>query len=176
MAENGLNTQDLEAQKNEISEYIKKPLKKGDIWYLVDSRWFKQWKKYVGYDDWDTCNADKENTHPGPIDNSALYKEVGSGELNEYLVEEIGYVLLPQECWDRLVSWYTLLPSQDPIARNVVEYGMFSKQCKVEVYLMEVKLCQNNDLEHCINHKFSRSNTIEHVDNVFGFYFHRTCS
>lgn len=40
----------------------------------MDIRWFKQWKKYVGYDSWDTLNAGDETYNPGPIDNSALLK------------------------------------------------------------------------------------------------------
>ena len=42
--------------------------------FLLDIRWFKQWKKYVGYDSWDTLNAGDETYNPGPIDNSALFK------------------------------------------------------------------------------------------------------
>lgn len=42
--------------------------------YLVDSKWFKQWKKYVGYDSWDAYNAGHEESHPGPIDNSGILK------------------------------------------------------------------------------------------------------
>jgi len=38
--------------------------------YLVDARWWKQWKKFVGYDTWDR-NGEQLND-PGPIDNSSL--------------------------------------------------------------------------------------------------------
>ena len=40
--------------------------------YLIDARWFKQWKKYVGFDDWDMVGETAAN--PGPIDNSMLFK------------------------------------------------------------------------------------------------------
>ena len=42
--------------------------------FLLDIRWYKQWKKYVGFDSWDTLNAGDETFNPGPIDNSALFK------------------------------------------------------------------------------------------------------
>lgn len=34
----------------------------------------KQWKKYVGYDQWDQSLAGQESANPGPIDNSNLFK------------------------------------------------------------------------------------------------------
>ena len=42
--------------------------------YLVDVRWMKQWKKYVGYDQQDLSNAGLDSAYPGPIDNSTLFK------------------------------------------------------------------------------------------------------
>ena len=34
----------------------------------------KQWKKYVGYDQWDQYNAGHQSANPGPIDNAKLFK------------------------------------------------------------------------------------------------------
>ena len=34
----------------------------------------KQWKKYVGYDQWDQSSAGQESANPGPVDNSNLFK------------------------------------------------------------------------------------------------------
>ena len=42
--------------------------------YLVDSRWFKQWKKDVGFESWEADKAGTESMHPGPVDNSGLFK------------------------------------------------------------------------------------------------------
>ena len=47
--------------------------------YLVDMRWMKQWKKYVGYDQWDQSLAGQETANPGPVDNSSLFKS-GCGQ------------------------------------------------------------------------------------------------
>ena len=42
--------------------------------YLVDQRWFKQWKIYVGYDYWDQWNTGIKIRNPGPVDNGRLFK------------------------------------------------------------------------------------------------------
>ena len=44
------------------------------IRYLVDVRWMKQWKKYVGYDQWDQSYAGQEAANPGPLDNASLFR------------------------------------------------------------------------------------------------------
>ena len=46
------------------------------------------------------------------------------------------------------------------LSRKVIEQGMFVKHCKVEVYLMELKLCHNQDLEHIVTEQFSKADTI----------------
>uniref|UniRef100_T1IWA2 Ubiquitin carboxyl-terminal hydrolase n=1 Tax=Strigamia maritima TaxID=126957 RepID=T1IWA2_STRMM len=167
MAEGGPSPPDWEYQKNEIANLMKKPLKKGDVWYLIDNRWIKQWKKYVGADFWDRNIVGEQGIHPGPIDNNPLFKDACSEEvveIRDHLIDELDYVLLPDEVWNLLVSWYGLVEGQEPIPRIVVEYGMFVKHCKVEVYLMEFKLCQNNNLDTCISRKFSKVDTIEHIE------------
>ena len=40
----------------------------------MDTKWFKQWKKYVGFDNWDTSYVGDQSANPGPIDNSPLLK------------------------------------------------------------------------------------------------------
>ena len=48
---------DLPTQKRVIRQMNEKPLKKDDTWCLIDTRWFKQWKKYVGYDEHDNSQV-----------------------------------------------------------------------------------------------------------------------
>ncbi|XP_054720476.1 ubiquitin carboxyl-terminal hydrolase 4-like [Uloborus diversus] len=164
MAEGASIVPELETQKNEITNISQKNLKKGDVWCLIDNKWFKQWKKYVGYDSWETSNIGDRATHPGPIDNSPLLKDDGSNEIKDHLIDELDYVLLPEEAWDLLVEWYGMTEGQQSIPRKVVEYGMFVKHCKVEVYLVEFKLCLNSDLEHVVTKKFSKSDTIDFIE------------
>ncbi len=42
--------------------------------FLVDVRWMKQWKKYVGYDESDQVLAGQQSANPGPLDNSNLFE------------------------------------------------------------------------------------------------------
>ena len=42
--------------------------------FLIDVKWLKQWKKYVGYDQWDQYHVVQVSANPGPIDNANLFK------------------------------------------------------------------------------------------------------
>ena len=42
--------------------------------YLIDVKWFKQWKKYVGFESIDQQQMGSQDVHPGPVDNSCLFK------------------------------------------------------------------------------------------------------
>uniref|UniRef100_A0A669C0P0 Ubiquitin carboxyl-terminal hydrolase n=1 Tax=Oreochromis niloticus TaxID=8128 RepID=A0A669C0P0_ORENI len=143
-------------------------LTKGDsldeIKYLIDSRWFKQWKKYVGFDSWDMYNVGERSLYPGPIDNSGLFSDQETQALKEHLIDELDYVLVPTEAWNKLVSWYGCLEGQRPIVRKVVEHGMFVKHCKVEVYLLELNLCENDNMDNVVTRHFSKADTIDTIE------------
>ncbi|KAI6649306.1 Ubiquitin carboxyl-terminal hydrolase 4 isoform X2 [Oopsacas minuta] len=125
-------------QKSEIQAQLSKPLLSGQKWYLIHIRWFKQWKRYVGYDNWDKSSAGEEVGRPGPIDNTSLLEHA---KLRRHQVDEIDYKLVPEDAWKKLASWYGLAPDSRAISRRVVEYGKFVKQCKVEIYPLELKAC-----------------------------------
>ena len=84
-------------------------------------------------------------------------------KLKKHLIDELDYALLPTKAWEKLASWYGICEGQTPIARQVVEHGMFVKHCKVEVYLVELRLCQYKDLEDWKTTSFSRADTIGKV-------------
>ena len=42
----------------------------------MDSRWLKQWERYVGYDNYHSGERGQEADFPGPIDNSNLFKGI----------------------------------------------------------------------------------------------------
>uniref|UniRef100_A0A8C2TRA5 Ubiquitin carboxyl-terminal hydrolase n=1 Tax=Coturnix japonica TaxID=93934 RepID=A0A8C2TRA5_COTJA len=115
-------------------------------------------------DSWDKYQMGDQNVYPGPIDNSGLLKDGDSQSLKEHLIDELDYILLPTEGWNRLVSWYTLMEGQEPIARKVVEQGMFVKHCKVEVYLTELKLCENGNMNNVVTRRFSKADTIDTIE------------
>ncbi|XP_069592061.1 ubiquitin carboxyl-terminal hydrolase 4 [Ranitomeya imitator] len=162
---------DTETQKSELGELLKAPLRKGDEWFLVDSRWYKQWKKYVGFDSWDMYNVGESSLFPGPVDNSGLFADPDTQALKEHLIDELDYVLVPTEAWGKLMCWYGSVPGQQPIVRKVVEHGMFVKHCKVEVYLIELKLCENSDLDNVVTRHFSKADTIDSIEKEMRIVF-----
>ncbi|XP_048012804.1 ubiquitin carboxyl-terminal hydrolase 15-like isoform X3 [Megalobrama amblycephala] len=162
MAEGG--AADVETQRGEIATLLKTPLRRADTWYLVDSHWFKQWKKYVGFDSWDKYQMGEQSVYPGPVDNRGLLRDGDATGIREHLIDELDYILLPADGWSRLVSWYGLTEGQEPIARKVVEQGMFVKHCKVEVYLTELKLCEDGNMDNMVTRRFSKADTIDTIE------------
>uniref|UniRef100_A0A665WTL1 Ubiquitin carboxyl-terminal hydrolase n=1 Tax=Echeneis naucrates TaxID=173247 RepID=A0A665WTL1_ECHNA len=162
MAEGG--AADLDTQRGEVAALLKTQLRKGDTWYLVDSHWFKQWKKYVGFDSWDKYQMGDQNVYPGTVDNSGLLRDGDVLAIKEHLIDELDYILVPTEGWNKLVSWYGLKEGQEPIERKVVEQGMFVKHCKVEVYLTELKLCEDSNMDNVITRRFSKADTIDMIE------------
>ncbi|KAI4895767.1 hypothetical protein NFI96_024069, partial [Prochilodus magdalenae] len=162
----------LATQKAEISQLLKTPIQKEDTWYLLDSLWFKQWKKYVGFDSWDMYHIEDQDLYPGPVDNSGILQDIDSLSIKDHLIDELDYVLVPVEGWFKLISWYGLAEGQKPIARKVVVMGMFVKHYKVEVYLTELNLCEYSDIDNVINKSFSKADTIAIIEmemrRVFG--------
>ncbi|XP_064931103.1 ubiquitin carboxyl-terminal hydrolase 4 isoform X1 [Columba livia] len=155
---------DTAVQRAELGPLLATALRPGESWYLVDSRWFKQWKKYVGFDSWDMAGADDPCLFPGPVDNSGLFSDPESQSLKEHLIEELDYVLVPTEAWNKLVTWYGCIEGQQPIVRKVVEYGLFVKHYKVEVYLLELKLCESSDPDNVISCHFSKADTVATIE------------
>ena len=141
-----------------------------NVRYMIDARWNKQLKKYL---DMANSSMDSEeggtsaveveaSAHPGRIDNSPLFKDDPEepGEIREHMMDELDYVLVPEEAWDILVKEFGVTDGQVPIARKVVEHGMFVKHCKVEVYKTDFSLAQHPDTEKTIKKKFSKADTI----------------
>ncbi|WAR25185.1 UBP4-like protein [Mya arenaria] len=133
--------------------------------YILDVKWFKQWKSYVGYDSWDNYNVGDDSANPGHIDNTPLFEE-GSTKMKEHLIDDLDYTLVPAEAWEKLVAWYTLFENQEPLPRKVIEEGVYSKSLKVEVYPWNLKICENSKTEEQIIKEFSRSDTIEQLEKT----------
>ncbi|XP_071068165.1 ubiquitin carboxyl-terminal hydrolase 4 isoform X6 [Dasypus novemcinctus] len=109
-------------------------------------------------------NVGEHNMFPGPIDNSGLFSDPESQTLKEHLLDELDYVLVPTEAWNKLLNWYGCVEGQQPIVRKVVEHGLFVKHCKVEVYLLELKLCENSDPTNVLSCHFSKADTIATIE------------
>ncbi|XP_058039362.1 ubiquitin carboxyl-terminal hydrolase 11-like [Ahaetulla prasina] len=158
MAERGLPG--LEAQRRQVEGEgpgqpgRKRPLGAGEKWYLLENHWYKQWKVYVESGD------QNSNAFPGRINNAELFEDLESYRLKDRLVEHEEYILVPEEVWDKLVSWYGIEHGQPAIERKVVDLPSMQK---VEVYLVELYLCQHNDVDNHVVAQFSRMDTIDTV-------------
>ena len=75
-------------------------------------------------------------------------------------MEELDYFLLPEPAWIMLTTWYGLSSDSRPIARKVVEVGMYMIRCEVEVYLLEFKLSLHPNLNITKTRSFSRADTV----------------
>ncbi|ROL45456.1 Ubiquitin carboxyl-terminal hydrolase 15 [Anabarilius grahami] len=153
--------EDLETQREEIATLLKTPLCRGETWYLVSSDWFKQWKKYVGFDRRQTGDR---NISPGPVNNYSLFKVGDKLDIKEHLIDELDYIMVPTEGWNKLVRWYGLTDGQEPVARKVVLVGMFVKHHKVEVYLTKLNLCENSNMDSIVTRRFSKADTIDTIE------------
>ena len=103
--------------------------------------------------------------HPGPVDNRSLFKYDGS-DIREHMIDELDYILLPEEAWKLLVDRFGIRNEQEPIQRKVIQHGMFGILCKVEVYLIEFQLAANSNLEDVKKKRFSRSDTLGILGNT----------
>ena len=147
-------------------ERCEKPFAKGDIWYLVDNQWIDQLKRYSGVIDvGEYGEVGEESANPGPINNNSLFKVDGI-EIRDCMISELHFALVPEEVWTVLLNNFGLVDGQEPIRRKVLEYGMFEKHCKVEVYFIEINLAEYSNLEVTKKKKFSKSDTLENIQNV----------
>jgi hypothetical protein len=92
--------------------------------YLIDTRWYKQLKRYLGLDFDAGAKEGDLTAHPGCIDNGPLFTDnaVEPGEIRDHLVDELDYSLVSDEGWKALVDEFGLTEGQTPISRKVCFY------------------------------------------------------
>ncbi|KAL0896605.1 hypothetical protein Bca101_080566 [Brassica carinata] len=139
----------------EIATAAESNSKEGDTFYLITQRWWHEWIEYVNQDQ--LCNTNDGSSlsehcdsagsstlkKPSMIDNSdliydsALDDPSNAGEIIDTLQEGRDYVLLPQELWNQLHSWYGGGPT---LARRVISSGLSQTELAVEVYPLRLQL------------------------------------
>ncbi|XP_035814389.1 ubiquitin carboxyl-terminal hydrolase 11 [Amphiprion ocellaris] len=148
----------LETQRREIESLLREcELRAGDSWYVVDRRWFEQWKEFVETGD------QNSSSFPGQIDNTELFEDLDSYHLKERLVENEDFVLVPAEAWHKLLAWYGMVDDQPPLERKVVD---LPSTLKVEVYPVEIFLCLHSNMENVITAQFSRADNIHSIQRA----------
>ncbi|XP_069572711.1 ubiquitin carboxyl-terminal hydrolase 11 [Brachyistius frenatus] len=148
----------LETQRREIQSLLRESeLRAGDSWYVVDHRWFDQWKQFVE-------NGDQNSSSfPGQIDNTELFEDLDSFHLKDRLVENEDFVLVPSEAWFKLLTWYGVVEEQPPLERRVVD---LPSTLKVEVYPVEIFLCLHSNMENVTTDQFSRADRISSIQRA----------
>uniref|UniRef100_A0A3P8PEN6 Ubiquitin carboxyl-terminal hydrolase n=1 Tax=Astatotilapia calliptera TaxID=8154 RepID=A0A3P8PEN6_ASTCA len=148
----------LETQRREIESLLREcELRAGESWYVVDRRWFDQWKEFVETGD------QNSTSFPGQIDNAELFEDLDSYHLKDRLVEDEDFVLVPAEAWHKLLSWYGMVDDQPPLERKVVD---LPSTLKVEVYPIEIFLCLHSNMENAVTTKFSRTDSIHSIQRA----------
>nr|XP_033780173.1 ubiquitin carboxyl-terminal hydrolase 11 isoform X1 [Geotrypetes seraphini] len=150
----GLESQRRQVEGDEEDEGRQRRLLAGESWYLLDYRWYQQWKTYVDSGD------QNSSFFPGRINNTELFEDLESYRLKDRLVEDEDYILVPSKVWNKLVSWYGMEPEQPPLERKVVDLPSTQK---VEVYPVELYLCQHSDMDNLLTAQFSRTDIIDTV-------------
>ncbi|CAI9100996.1 OLC1v1038210C1 [Oldenlandia corymbosa var. corymbosa] len=130
----------------ELSRKADSEVREGSTYYVLSTKWYLNWKKYteqpVGL--WPSSS-------PGPIDNSDIIVSDQSSnaedpQLRGTLLERRDYVLLSEEAWGRLYSWYEGGPV---IARKMIAVGD-SKQLVVEMFPLCLRLIDSRDDSECL--------------------------
>lgn len=95
---------DAKDQVKMITQLQEQYLKDGETWCLLSKAWYNRWKQYCSRLNSLQPDARKlgEQTNPGPIDNSSLYK---NGKLAEDLVYNTTVFGVPLSAWNELVEW-----------------------------------------------------------------------
>ncbi|XWS50184.1 hypothetical protein CRYUN_Cryun12cG0067200 [Craigia yunnanensis] len=167
MMENGVSCLPCtpEEEKNIVThlrDESERNLKEGNLYFVISSRWFQRWERYVGIDADENLigNQSSDSRHlngassmvaerPGLIDNSDIIRN-GSDcdckeneiQLRRMLMEGQDYVLVPEGVWEKLHEWYKGGPA---LPRKMILQGVHHRKFDVEVYPLCLKLIDSRD-------------------------------
>ena len=153
-----------------ITEAIKKPLVKGDVWYLCDRVWFDKLNSYLSQGSSDSLGrvSDPEKfekaaglspRHPGQIDLSGLYADSNCDV--RMLLSSRDYIAIHESGWIRLVKEFGVKEGQKPIRREVVnKRAPRETELKVEVNLLKINFSQNCNPDYVLPARCSRNRTL----------------
>lgn len=133
--------------------------KEGDSFFLITQKWWQHWIDYVNQEQQPSNITEGSSAlsgnsaspglsslkRPSGIDNSDLIPDGPSEDsdpdssvvIHDTLLEGRDYVLLPQQVWDQLYSWYGGGPS---LSRKVINSGVSQTEFAVEVYPLRLQL------------------------------------
>ncbi|KAI0666784.1 cysteine proteinase [Trametes maxima] len=103
---------------NFVESALKRPMRVGETWYIVERKWYLRWKKAM------TGEEDKEGRVEekdlGPVDNTPLHDQ--AGQIISDLVEHVDCEFAPEDAWTKFVDWYG--QPRHPLPRRVILRGL----------------------------------------------------
>lgn len=154
-------------------------LKEGNLYFLISTRWYRSWERYVCGDEPSIDNISFDSPHmngvsskraerPGPIDNSDIIQN-GNGssegddlEVRRNLEEGQDYVLVPQQVWEKLFCWYKGGPA---LPRKMISEGIVNEK-RVEVFLLCLKLIDSRDNSQTVIRLSKKASTRQLYEKV----------
>jgi len=140
---------DLEARAN------LEGFKENSTWFLLSSKWYDAWKRYVGYDGYKSpTNA------PGEIDNQSILEpsSVPSEELvRSSVMENTDFVIVSESMWRVLQQWYGGGP---PLPRKVIKPTRGDQNTIVEIRPLTLLVHKSSAIRQPITVRFSKVTTI----------------
>lgn len=175
----------------EVVKLVNKPLVKGDTWYMLDKNWYDTCKVYnesgdqtqhpgpidnsalfqsgpttssdtnktIAIADSSTTNGDCEMYES--LDHGAGAVSVDSRPLKSDLKENIDFILVPETCWNLLKDTYGVINANHAIKRMVIE--AMPGYPIVEISLVKLKLCLYGGKESTVEKCFSRTTTLDEL-------------
>ncbi|CAI9100997.1 OLC1v1038211C1 [Oldenlandia corymbosa var. corymbosa] len=141
----------------ELSQKANSEVREGDTYYVLSTKWYLNWQKYTStgqqpffppddHEQREPSSSTVPAQRPGPIDNSDIIDSDqrdadDDPQLRRTKLEGRDYVLLPEEAWERLYSWYKGGPV---IARKMITVG-YVKQLVVEMHPLCLNLIDSRD-------------------------------
>jgi ubiquitin carboxyl-terminal hydrolase 4/11/15 len=153
-----------EMQRRVLRQLIKEDeamgLEEGETYYLLNSRWWREWKNAVGYDKYSSATG----SFPRAIDNSDLFEDEEKDLLKRNLSENYNFVILSKRAWDQLVEWYGGGPAA---ARKCIRTG-WQRNTILELIPLKVQVIFSRNVKNVLTASFSKASTIgEFVDSMY---------
>lgn len=100
---------------DQVDELMRTSPKTEDSGYLVSMKWFNSFRYYLD-------SGKNEKVHPGPVDNSSLFKKRGISirkpKLRERLHPNIDYVLVQEVVWTILIGVFGIQHETHTVAND----------------------------------------------------------
>ncbi|PJF18595.1 hypothetical protein PSACC_01589 [Paramicrosporidium saccamoebae] len=135
------------------------PLEPGNWWFLISAGWLRSWQSYC---------QDLTGAAPPPggitTDNliHPLSSKLGFAQTRDGLVVDEDYVVVPEEAWNLLTSWYGLSEGSLAISRPVAVNG---ESAFIDVNLPSVKFRIGNGTMRRLC--FPRGYTVGQLKRIF---------